>query len=131
DELVAELEAVKKAAKAKKDAGTKTKPKSDRQLPPLEDIIRNGHFELWENDRSRGEYYVVNQLIRLGKTDDDIIAIFSDVNNRIAAHCLSKPEKPRDYIMRTITKARAEQAGTVGDGEAAPDGVEIARLAEL
>jgi putative DNA primase/helicase len=131
DEVLAELEAVKKEAKAKKEAATKTKPKSDRQLPPLEDIINNGHFELWENDRSRGEYYVVNELIRLGRRDEDIIAIFSDVNNGIAAHCLSKPEKPRDYIMRTIARARAEAGGASADGGPDPDGAEIANLAAL
>jgi putative DNA primase/helicase len=130
DEVLAELEAAKQEAKQAKqekmklDGGGKKKG-----MPPLEDIIKNGHFELWENDRSRGEYYVVNELIRLGRTDEDIIAVFSDANNGIAAHCLSKPEKPRDYIMRTITKARAEAGGA--DGSPDDDGVEIGRLAAL
>jgi primase-polymerase (primpol)-like protein len=54
DEVLAELEAAKQQAKQAKRA----KQKSDgggkkKELPPLEDIIKNGHFELWENDRSR------------------------------------------------------------------------------
>jgi putative DNA primase/helicase len=129
DEVLAELEAAKqqaKQAKQKPACGGKKK-----EVPPLEDIIKNGRFELWENDRSRGEYYVVNELIRLGKTDEDIVAIFGDVNNAIAAHCLSKPEKPRDYIMRTITRARAEADDVSADGSPDPDGAEIAALAAV
>jgi putative DNA primase/helicase len=131
DEVVAELDAAKQAAGTEKAAKAKAKPKADRQLPPLEDIIKHGRFELWGNDKSRAEYYVVNELLRLGKTDEAIIATFSDANNGIAAHCLSKPEDPRRYIMRTITRARAEQSRAAADGGTDPDGVEIARLAAL
>jgi hypothetical protein len=129
DTVKAELEAAKQRAKQEKlklNGGGKKK-----DMPPLEDIIKRGHFELWENDRSRGEYYVVNELIRLGKSDEDIVAIFSDANNAIAAHCLNKPEKPRDYIMRTIARARAEAGGASIDGSPDDVGAEIARLAEL
>jgi putative DNA primase/helicase len=131
DEVLAELEAAKQEAKAKQAKQKSGSGSKKKEMPPLADIIRNGHFELWDNDRSRGEYYVVNELIRLGKTDDDIVAIFSDINNGIAAHCLSKPEKPRDYIMRTITRARSEAGGASADGRPDDDGVEIARLAGL
>ena len=132
DEVLAELEAAKQEAKAKQeklkfDGGDGRK----KERPSLETVIKKGCFELWENDRSRGEYYVVNELIRLGRTDDDIVAIFSDINNGIAAHCLSKPEKPRDYIMRTIARARAEAGGVSADGCPDLDGAEIAALAAL
>jgi Protein of unknown function (DUF3631) len=126
DTVKAELEALKAERKAKQK---KEKPEGGggekKDLPPLDDIIKNGHFEHWGGDRSRAEYYVVHQLIRLGKSDEEIIAIFSNADNAIAAHCLSKPENPRDYIMRTIAKARG-----VAD-PVDPDGAEIARLAAL
>jgi hypothetical protein len=132
DTVKAELETAKQEAKQAKqrklklDGGGKKK-----DMPPLEDVIKDGHFGRWGNDRSRAEYYVVNELIRLGKSDEDIIAVFSDANNGIAAHCLSKPEKPRDYIMRTIARARAEAGGATADGSPDPAGAEIAKLAAL
>ena len=130
DTVKAELEAAK-AKRAKQEKLKLNGGGKKRDMPPLGDIIRCAHFELWENDRSRGEYYVVNELIRLGRSDEDIVAIFSDANNGIAAHCLSRPERPRDYIMRTITKARAEAGGASVDGSPGDTGSEIARLAAL
>jgi hypothetical protein len=105
-----------------------------RELPSLDEIIKRGCFELWGNDRSKAEWYVVNQLIRQSKSDDEIVAIFTDVNNTISAHCLSKPENPRQYILRTIGRARQQQAAKAkpaADGSPDDVGIEISRLAEL
>jgi hypothetical protein len=51
----------------------------------LDDVIKNGRYDLFNNDRSRAVWYVVNELIWRGKTDDEIVAVLLDRGNRIHA----------------------------------------------
>lgn len=109
--------------------------------PSLDEIIKHGHHELWGGDRSKGTWYVINQLIEQGRSDDNIVAVLTSPDNGISAHVLSKPEDPKKYVRRQVLKARkakreaaASTAGRAGSAAAEGGsvdvfGVEIARLA--
>jgi putative DNA primase/helicase len=129
DEVLAELEAAKKQQK-KKPTLTVVANNTQAPLPSLEQIIKHGHFELWSGDRSRAEWFVVNRLIREGKSDEEVAAVITDAGNGISAHCLDQNEDPDRYAMRVIQRARVEQAGK-GAVDGSPTDLEIAKLAKL
>jgi hypothetical protein len=131
DQVKIELEAARQSKAKTTFAVSNGKP---QQLPSLEEVIKHGHFGIWGGDRSRAEWYVVNQLVRSGKSDDEVVAVITNVDNAIAAHCLSKPENPRQYALRTIGRARAEltaKGAVTADGTPDDVGIKVAELAKL
>jgi putative DNA primase/helicase len=69
---------------------------------------------LFKNDRSRAVWFVVNALIRAGKTDDEIVATLLDRSNRISDHLYDQKQGAEKYARRQIEKAR--EAALEGDG---------------
>ena len=59
-------------------AGATGGPKERGRNSKLDDVIKNGRYDQFNNDRSRAVWYVVNELIRRGKTDDEIVAVLLD-----------------------------------------------------
>src|SRR5262249_4169226 len=103
EEIVAELEAEEKPGRKYKPGGIN-----------LDDVIKNGHYDLFRNDRSRAVWYVVNALIRASRTDDEIVAVLLDRNNKISEHVYDQKQSAEKYIRKQIGNARASSAD--GDG---------------
>jgi hypothetical protein len=94
DDTVAEL-----------DKGGPQKPRGKRKLD-LDDIIRNGEGSKFGGDRSRAVWWVVNELIRRGQTDDEIVSILLNQSNRISDHVYDQKQDAEKYARRQIEKAR-------------------------
>ena len=102
DEIVAKLdEAEQKKEKPKKEEERKRgKKKFD-----LDSVIRDGEAGHFGGDRSKAVWWAVNELIRRGKTDDEVVSILLDPGNRIGDHVRDQ-SNPRDYAWRQARKAR-------------------------
>jgi putative DNA primase/helicase len=64
---------------------------------------------------------VVNELIRRGKTDDEIVAVLLDRANRISEHVYAQKQGAEQYARKQIAKALAKARATAtaaakGDG---------------
>jgi hypothetical protein len=114
---LADLDAIADAVVAELDAAKQPNPKQPKpkpdgnvipipQMPSLDEIIKDGRFEIWENDRSKAEWHVMRKLIESGKTDDEITTIFVNSDNRIGEHCREHPEGAEKYLVRSLKKAR-------------------------
>jgi hypothetical protein len=101
DEIVAKLDEAAKKAKAQKASGQQKR----RAKPDLDDIIRNGEGGHFGGDRSRAVWYAINELLRRGDTDAQIVAILLERNNRISDHVYDQ-SNPHDYVARQIERAR-------------------------
>jgi putative DNA primase/helicase len=123
---LADLDKIADAVVAQLDAAKQPKPKppgplpkgnvvSIPQLPSLDEIIKDGHFEIWENDRSKAEWHVLKKLIEAGKSDEEIVAIFTNSDNRIGEHCREHPEDTEKYLARSLKKARARFSSKLDD----------------
>ena len=97
------------------------KPKSKGGARKLDDLIKNGEGGHFGGDRSRAVWFVINRLLELGKSADEIVAVLIDPANGIAAHCLDQGD-PERHARRQIEKAQQQQNG---------DDAEIERLAKL
>jgi hypothetical protein len=118
DSLLTALEQAKKeTSKRTNGAGAG----ADSRKHDLDSLIKNGCGTDFGGDRSRATWYVIHQLIKQGKNDDEIVAVLLDPANGISAHTLDQP-KPEAYARKQVEKAR--QSGTDTDAE-------IERLAKL
>lgn len=116
DGLLEELDGARQT-KAGNGADADANPKRD-----LASLIKDGCGTDFGGDRSRATWHVVNQLLRHGKTADEIVAIIIDPANGISAHCLDQPHSEK-YARRQVEKAQQKQSGD-------PDS-ELERLARL
>jgi putative DNA primase/helicase len=107
DEVVTELEGEKKEEKP-------SRPKPGKPRIDLDDVIKNGRYDLFKSDRSRAVWFVVNALIRAGKTDDEIKVLMLDRSNKISEHVHDQKQGAEKYLDRQIAKAR--EVELQGDG---------------
>jgi hypothetical protein len=126
DALHAELEGAKQAKGAK---GTATNGKAASSggrsgKHDLDSLIKDGCGQDFGGDRSRATWYVIHQLLKQGRSSEDIVGILIDFANGISAHCLDQ-SRPEDYARKQVEKAQGESAGADGTD------AEIARLARL
>lgn len=112
---LANLDALLDEVVRKLDAQKEPKPGRKRK-PRLDDVVKHGRYELFGNDRSRAVWYVCNEAIRQGWTDDQIVAALTDLANKISEHVRDQKQGADIYARRQIAKARAEQAATEPDG---------------
>jgi putative DNA primase/helicase len=118
DEQLAQLE------QAKKETSKRTNGAGDAgggKKRDLDSLIKDGCGTDFGGDRSRATWFVIHQLIKQGKSDDEIVAVLLDPANGISAHTLDQ-SNPEAYGRKQVAKAR--QSGTDTDAE-------IARLAKL
>src|SRR5262249_40798317 len=101
DEIFAEVDSANRKAKAgkAKDATGKQKRKLD-----LDDVIKNGEQGLFNGDRSRAVWWVVNAMLRRGDAPNAIAAALLDRTNKISEHIYDQ-SNPGDYVSRQITQA--------------------------
>ena len=102
------------------DAGSATK--SGRH--DLNSLIRDGCGNDFGGDRSRAVWYVINQLLKQGRSVDEIVGVLLDRGNGISAHVYDQ-RHPEAYARRQAEKAQKE------GGEGADVDAEIKRLAKL
>jgi hypothetical protein len=90
----------------------------------LDSLIRDGCGDDFGGDRSRAVWYVINELLKGGRSADEIVGVLLDRANGISAHIYDQP-KPEAYARRQVEKAKERQGG------AADVDAEINRLAAL
>ncbi len=85
-------------------------PRSIGDLPQkLERLIKTGDASSYDNDRSRLVWSIVNQLVRRGWEDIDIIPLLTSETYGVSQHCLAQ-KNPTEYARRQILKAKQQQA---------------------
>ena len=118
EDVVNKLDAVKRAAKgagagasaggpssAGPSASTGGGKKKGKRALDLQDLIKNGEGGYFGGDRSKALWWVVNELVRKGTSDADILAIILDRGNRISDHVYDQGN-PQVYAEKQIEKAR-------------------------
>jgi hypothetical protein len=101
-----------------------TSSESESKRHDLESLIRDGCGNDFGGDRSRAVWYVINQLLKQGRTPDEVIVVLLDRSNGISAHICDQ-NKPEAYARRQVENAQKERAEETGDD------AEIRRLAGL
>jgi hypothetical protein len=96
------------------DIVAKLDRKKKRNKLNLDDIIKNGEGGHFGGDRSRALWWAINELIRRGCIDDQIVTILLDRNNRLSEHIYDQKRAPEAYARRQIKQARDQQPD--GDG---------------
>ena len=117
--LFEELKARKTGTSKKRTNGAATNSGGGKH--DLDSLIKNGCGEDFGGDRSRATWYVIHQLLKQGKTDDEIVTVLLNAANGISAHTLDQ-SNPEAYARKQVDKAR--QSGTDTDAE-------LERLAKL
>ena len=105
DETVAKLDQAAKQAKQAKQQQAKPAKAKKKQLD-LADLIKNGEGGHFLGDRSKAVWWVIHELMRQGKADDDIRLILLDRSNKISEHVYDQND-PAVYVQRQIAQARA------------------------
>jgi Protein of unknown function (DUF3631) len=90
----------------------------------LDSLIRDGCGDNFGGDRSRAVWYVINELLKGGRSVDEIVGVLLDRANGISAHVYDQ-RKPESYARRQVEKAQKESADGIKDD------AEIKRLAQL
>jgi Virulence-associated protein E len=103
EQTVAQLDAAKRGKAKGSKAGSAQKPKLD-----LDDIIKNGEGGHWGGDRSQAVWWVVQELLRRGAQDSDILSCLLDRGNRISDHICDQSD-PRAYAQRQIAQAHSSR----------------------
>jgi hypothetical protein len=116
DAVAAKLDGSKQQKESSGES--KSKPRD------LDSLIRDGCGDDFDGDRSRAVWYVINQLLKKGRSADDIVGILLDRANGISAHVYDQ-SNPEDYARRQVEKAQSKSAEDL-DVDA-----EIKRLAAL
>src|SRR5262245_49894837 len=106
------------SGKQQKESSSESKSKQH----DLDSLIRNGCGGDFGGDRSRAVWYVIHQLLKRGKSADEIVGLLLDRANRISAHIYDQ-SNPKKYARRQVEKARAESSSDID--------AEIKRLAQL
>jgi predicted P-loop ATPase len=102
DEIVAELD-----RKPEPEPEPEPDPKPRKKRIVLEDVIRHGRYELFKG-RSEAVWYVCCESVRRGKSDEEIVAVLLNRNNKISEHVYDQGQKPEIYARRQAEKARIE-----------------------
>ena len=76
----------------------------------LDEVIRHGRYDLFGSDRLNAVRFVVNGLIRQHKTEDEIVAVLLDKDNRISDHVYDQKDA-QEYARRQVARAREAVAG--------------------
>jgi putative DNA primase/helicase len=120
DTPIANIDAVMDAAYAELEERKQEKPGSaadgghHARHIELDDVIQNGCYEHFRNDRNRAVWYVINEGMRLGWNDDKIAATLLNRENEISRHNYeAHPENPKKYVRDQIEKARKQQEARV------------------
>jgi hypothetical protein len=82
DAMLAELEALKRRKRKQANGSGQRR----RREHDLESLIKEGCGNDFGGDRSRAVWYVINQLLKQGKTADEVVAVLLDRGNGISAH---------------------------------------------
>ena len=103
-----------RATKGKSDKEKEArKARAKRRKLDLDDVIKNGEQGLFGNDRSRALWWVINEMLRRGKTDDEIVAVLLDKGNKISEHVYDQKQTPEVYARRQVRQARGEASWTL------------------
>jgi predicted P-loop ATPase len=113
DEVVAELDAVKK--KNKKSKASNADAEDISHEDEIEDIIKNGCGGRFEGDRSRAVWFVINELLRRGFYEELIETRLLDKDNRISEHVYDQAGSPEQYVRRQVEKAIKDISLAVGE----------------
>lgn len=100
---------------AKADVPSSNKPssRSKRQRKPradghhvdrLQDVIRHGRYEQFDEDRSRAVFYVTNEMLRRGHYQDAIVRVLTNNENAVAKHVLEQ-SNPTEYAEKQVRHA--------------------------
>jgi putative DNA primase/helicase len=87
-----------------------------RKRLDLADIIKNGEGGHFGDDRSKAVWWAVNELIRRGKSDDEIVAVLLDRDNRISDQVYDQKQGAEKYARRQVEQARSLQTAAGPDG---------------
>jgi hypothetical protein len=90
----------------------------------LDSLIRDGCGDDFGGNRSRAVWYAINQLLKQGRSVDDIVELLLDRANGISAHVYDQAN-PDAYARRQVEKAQKENSEELNDDS------EIKRLARL
>src|SRR5215211_9536536 len=71
----------------------------------LESLIRDGCGADFGGDRSRAVWFVIHQLLKQGKSAEDIGAVLLNRENGISDHVFDQTN-PEDFVRRQVEKAR-------------------------
>jgi hypothetical protein len=71
----------------------------------LEDVIRNGRYDLFDGDRSRAVWSVINEMLRRGYRDEAIVDVITARANKISEHIYDQ-SKPEEYAERQVKQAK-------------------------
>jgi hypothetical protein len=104
ERTVEKLDAAKRTKKAKSKAkGGKSKDKA----PSFEEVIKDGHFDHWDNHRRQALWYAACSACRAGWSDEKIVEALVDPDNKISEKVLEQPD-PRTYAEELVARAREE-----------------------
>jgi hypothetical protein len=106
DEVVSKFDEAAKKAKAQGGAA-KQQQKSRSRKPNVDDVVKNGEQGLFNGDRSRAVWFVINQMLRRDDGDSVIATVLLDRNNKVSEHVYDQAN-PQDYVQRQIAHARAD-----------------------
>lgn len=106
DEVVSKLT---EAAREQKKSNSKSGKQTGRKRT-LEDIIKGGEGGSFAGDRSAAVWYVVNEMLRRGKSAEAIVAVLLDRGNLISAHIYDQAD-PEKYARKQIENAISAQPG--------------------
>jgi len=125
DEVVAALDA-QKEGEGGGDGGSDNEPEPEpkpgpkRQRKPtrddLDDIIKNGGQGFFRNkadgtvDRNIAVWWVINRLLERGDSDDEIVAILLNPDNKIGDHFRDHPQGAEITARRHVKEAREKLA---------------------
>jgi hypothetical protein len=74
----------------------------------LQEVISNGCYEHWGQDRSRAVWFVACECVRRGWTDEQILEALLDRSNKISEHIYDQGAPPQ-YAARQVAKARERE----------------------
>jgi hypothetical protein len=72
----------------------------------LERTIKEGRYEDFGGDRSAAVHYVACEMVRRGRSDDEIIAVLTEPTNRISEHVREHAAGEQTQARREAEKAR-------------------------
>jgi hypothetical protein len=117
DRTLADLDGGKQEKPSNKGTGQGARPEHD-----LDSLIKDGCGEDFDGDRSRAVWFVMNDLLRQGKTADEIVAVLLDRRNGISAQIYDQSQ-PERYAKKQVEDAQRKQAKDLD--------AEITRLTQL
>ena len=109
DQTVARLDAAKPSRPRGPGRAKKAERTEKSRSSTSTTSSRTARAAMFAGDRSAAVWWVINELIRQGTPDADIVAILLDRNNRISEHVYDQ-SNPQDYAERQVAQAHAARA---------------------